>query len=135
MVVAIAWLAVGCGSHDAGGSCTYQGHVYAIGDVAPAGDGCNHCTCTMSGMSCTKLACADAGTDAPPGTCTAEGGCPSGPACGAVCCGAGERCDNGTCRCGTGSACPSGDSCEAAGPAGGDACGVICCGATGPCPQ
>jgi len=127
-----------CGSDDSGGTlCSYNGHEYALGDVFPAGDGCNSCTCTATGASCTKLACADAGADADPGFCGATGGCPqgAGPACGAVCCAIGERCDNGVCKCGSLPACGAGDNCEAPGPIGGDRCGSICCGASGPCPQ
>lgn len=134
----ILGLLAACGSDDSGGAvCSYNGHDYSLNEVFPAGDGCNSCTCTATGASCTKLACADAGADADPGFCGGTGGCPagSGPACGAVCCAVGERCDNGVCKCGSLPACGSGDSCEAPGPIGGNLCGSICCGASGPCPQ
>jgi hypothetical protein len=125
---------VGCGD-DSTTTCTYNGTTYALGDTFPRGDNCNHCTCTEGGIECTKLACVDGGIDANLGACAPTGGCPDGPACGVVCCGRGERCDNGTCYCGFNPACGDGDACEAAGPIGGDACGSICCGRSGPCPQ
>lgn len=127
-----------CGGDDSGGTCTYDGHVYAIGDTFPSGDGCNSCSCTDQGVACTARACApDGGVDDanPAALCAPSGGCPSGPACGVFCCDQGERCENNMCRCGTNAACTAGNSCEAAGPIGGDACGSICCGASGPCPQ
>lgn len=115
-------------------ACTYNGHGYKVGEVFPAGDGCNACTCGDQGVSCTKQACRDAGTDADPNSCAASGGCPSGVACGLVCCGAGERCTGGACECGTGSACTDGNTCQAGGPLGSNSCGVTCCGATRVCP-
>ena len=133
IVVAVVF-AFGCSSHDAA-PCAYNGHTYALGDEYPAGDGCNSCTCTADGSSCTKRACSDAGVDANPMSCAASGGCPQGPACGVYCCGFGEKCVLGACKCGSAAACGQGDQCEAPGPIGGDACGSLCCGATGPCPQ
>jgi hypothetical protein len=129
-------LVAGCGGDDAGGTCSYNGHTYAVGDMFPSGDGCNSCSCTSSGVACTERACADdGGIDANPASCAPSGGCLDGPVCGAICCDRGERCDNGVCKCGANAACGTGDSCEAPGPIGTDACGSICCGASGPCPQ
>lgn len=115
-------------------ACRYNGTSYALGDVFPAGDGCNSCTCTASGPNCTTLACVDGGVDANPLSCGAFGGCPEGPVCGTLCCKSGERCVNGTCQCGMGPACTGGNTCERGGPVGGDQCGTVCCGVTGPCP-
>jgi hypothetical protein len=128
---------VACDGSDKGGAaCVYMGTSHAVGDVFPASDNCNSCMCTAGGVSCTALACPDAGTvDANPLSCTASGGCLEGPACGTQCCGHGERCVNGTCQCASNPACINGNSCEGIGPVGGDQCGTICCGATGPCPQ
>jgi hypothetical protein len=68
--------------------------------------------------------------------CGASGGCPTGPSCGGICCAAGERCDNGTCHCGSAAACVVGEICATGGPIGGPGmCGTICCGGAGnPCP-
>lgn len=135
--IALATLLVlfACDDHGKGGAaCVYNGMPYAIGDVFPAGDGCNSCTCTASGASCTALGCVDGGVDPTPAACAPSAGCPEGPVCGALCCGAGERCVNGTCQCGGRPACGSGDSCEGVGPIGVDRCGAVCCGVTGPCP-
>lgn len=138
--IALATLLVLLACNDGGKSrdavCVYNGTTYAVGDEFPAGDGCNSCMCTASGAVCTALACADGGVgvDANPMSCAPFGGCSAGPVCGALCCGAGERCENGACRCGSQAACGSGDSCERGGPAGGDSCGTFCCGASGPCP-
>jgi hypothetical protein len=124
----------GCAAHDkAGDVCAYHGTSYAIGDVFPAGDGCNSCTCSASGVSCTALACTDGGV-ADPASCVMSGGCPEGPVCGALCCGRGERCVNGSCQCGSKPACTGGDMCASIGPTGLDRCGVLCCGVTGVCP-
>lgn len=136
--IAVAILFLLCACDDDGareGACVHDGTPHALGEVFPAGDGCNSCTCTSSGVACTAVACSDAGVDANPMSCAAFGGCPEGPACGAICCSSGERCVNGACRCGITAGCGSGDTCEAAGPTGGDRCGVVCCGRTGPCPQ
>lgn len=71
--------------------------------------------------------------------CGPTGMCPSGPACGPLCCAAGESCDNGTCHCGGGGggACAGTSICASAGPvrSGANGCGTICCGGgAGPCP-
>ena len=130
IVVALA----GCETGTGGRACRYEGRNYDIGDTFPAGDGCNTCMCTEAeGVACTEIACLD--PDADPASCAPSGGCPSGPACDAVCCGAGEACFNGECQCGDSAACGEGDTCEALGPVGGDACGAVCCGVSGPCPQ
>ncbi|HVV87214.1 MAG TPA: hypothetical protein VHE35_29440, partial [Kofleriaceae bacterium] len=76
----------------------------------------------------------DAAVDAGRATCTPAGGCALGPPCGNRCCGAGEHCEAGECRCGGRPACMVGDHCAAPGPIGDNACGSICCGASGPCP-
>jgi hypothetical protein len=115
----------------------YGGRTYVVGESFPATDGCNSCSCTAQGVACTALACVptDGGVDADPAYCGATNGCPVGPACGAVCCGQGEKCESGVCRCGGGAACGDGNTCEAAGPLGAELCGSICCGSSGPCPQ
>ena len=135
-LLVIVVIVAGCSDDGKGGGiCHYQDHDYTIGETWPAGDNCNDCTCTASGFTCTARPC-QAPPDADPATlCQARGTCMKGPPCGAVCCGAGERCAGGVCMCGTQAACTGGNTCEAAGPIGGDACGSICCGATGPCPQ
>jgi hypothetical protein len=124
---------VGCADHDKVDACVYHGTSYAIGDVFPAGDGCNACTCSASGLSCTAVTCTDGGVP-DPASCVASGGCPAGPVCGVLCCGRGERCVNGTCQCGSKAACTGGDMCASVGPSGLDRCGVLCCGVTGVCP-
>jgi len=137
IALAMLLVLVACGDDGKGGNaaCLYNGTSYSLGDVFPAGDGCNSCTCMASGPSCTALACGDGGVDANPLSCGGFGGCPEGPVCGALCCNSGERCVNGTCQCGTKPACGGGDSCEGVGPLGSDRCGTLCCGVTGPCPQ
>jgi hypothetical protein len=136
----LSWVLVAvaaCGDDSNVFTCEYAGETYRIGDRFPSTDGCNSCSCTHSGISCTALACVpnDALFDADPAYCGPTNGCPVGPACGSICCGPGERCTNGVCQCGTGAACTSGNRCEAAGPVGQDGCGSVCCGASGPCPQ
>ncbi len=128
--------AAGCGGEEVS-TCEYLGQRYVVGDRFPAGDGCNQCECTTTGVACTEIACFDGGVDvdADPASCQPSDGCAAGPTCGGVCCDRGERCVEGACRCGTGEACAPGDSCEAAGPVGGDGCGAVCCGESGPCPQ
>jgi hypothetical protein len=135
-LVLLAFLA-GCPEHGMGGEgmCVVNGHPHQIGEVFPAGDGCNTCTCTASGPSCTKQACPDvltleAGTSA---GCEPSGGCPSGPACDATCCKSGERCVSGVCMCAGHAACTLGDMCTSP-IVSQDGCGSVCCGATGPCP-
>lgn len=131
----VAITVAGCDERGSRPTCDDDGVTHEVGDVWPAGDGCNSCTCTESGAACTRLACLDGGVDANPASCEPSSGCPQGPACGTTCCGSGEKCVGGTCMCGSAPACGAGDSCAAAGPIGGDACGAICCGANGPCPQ
>jgi hypothetical protein len=78
-----------------------------------------------------------AGADLSGGMCAPANGCPTGPLCGNVCCGTGERCDNGQCLCGTtGKACLPGEICSSGGPTMGlGECGIVCCGLPGnPCP-
>lgn len=140
-------LLAGC-SDDGAGTCAFNGATFVAGETFPSGDGCNSCTCTGSGVECTNASCSDAGVDAAaidagldasvdakPATCEPNSSCTTGPLCGTKCCNAGERCDNGTCYCGTGPACGIGDRCESAGPISDNNCGTICCGASGPCPN
>jgi len=137
LVVFAATVVMACGD-DGGGNaqtCRYQDHDYAVGETWPAGDNCNDCTCTATGFECTARPCAAPPDADPTIACHPSGTCANGPACGASCCASGERCEGGTCLCGTSPACGAGDTCEAPGPLGGDACGSICCGASGPCPQ
>ncbi len=96
--VLIALLAAaGCGGEEVS-TCDYLGQRYVVGDRFPAGDGCNQCECTPTGVACTEIACFDGGVDvdADPASCQASDGCAEGPACGGVCCDRGERCDDGT---------------------------------------
>ncbi len=126
-------------SDDRDRDCTHLGRTYRSGDIFPAGDGCNSCSCTDGEVACTLIGCdpgdAGVGDGAPAAACAPTLGCPAGPACNGLCCGAGERCNNGTCACGPNAACGANDGCEAAGPISQDQCGSICCGASGPCPQ
>ncbi|HEY5920330.1 MAG TPA: hypothetical protein VIV11_01610, partial [Kofleriaceae bacterium] len=60
-------------------------------------------------------------------------GCTEGPSCNGMCCGRGEACDGGVCRCNGGIRCTSGDTCQAAlGEP--DQCGTTCCGGPTLCP-
>jgi hypothetical protein len=113
--------------------CVWNGQTYQLGQVFPAGDGCNSCSCEPDGVACTLIACEvpDAG---PPSACTPTGICVDGPRCGDVCCDVGEACLDGACSCGGGMACAPGDTCVSGGPVGGDVCGSFCCGESGPCP-
>lgn len=54
---------LGCTMPDPG-TCSYNGHVYHVGDSFPADDGCNSCSCLTGGVvTCTERACApDGGT-------------------------------------------------------------------------
>lgn len=142
IIVTLVLLLSGCwiysdddGDDGANGSCEWMGRTYDEGDRFPAGDNCNTCFCDDGMVACTLIACFDGGTPDAAGACQPTQGCPSGPACGGICCDQGEQCVNGACLCGQNPSCGAGDTCEAAGPVGGDACGAICCGASGPCPQ
>ncbi len=67
--------------------------------------------------------------DVPASSCDPSAVCSAGPQCGAVCCAAGEHCDNGTCMCGASAACLTGDYCVSGGPiAPAAGCGALCCG-------
>lgn len=130
----IALVLVACDDKGSRPTCEFNGSEFEIGEVFPAGDGCNSCSCTESGVQCTRQACFDGGIDGDPQSCAPSNGCPEGPSCNAICCGVGEKCVGGTCMCGGSPACGAGDACSAAGPIGGDSCGSICCGTSGPCP-
>ena len=130
--MALAVFGAACGDDGGARTCSYADHVYMIGDHFPSDDGCNECSCTPEGVGCTARACAP--NDAGVAICGASGGCTEGPACGAYCCGIGERCENGTCQCGSGAACEVNDVCASAGPGSADQCGTVCCGQSGPCP-
>ncbi|AKT37494.1 hypothetical protein [Chondromyces crocatus] len=44
--------------NDSGGTCTYEGTTYEVGDSFPASDGCNGCGCSEGGhVFCTLKAC------------------------------------------------------------------------------
>ncbi|MCA9679126.1 MAG: hypothetical protein KC464_29120, partial [Myxococcales bacterium] len=82
LLIGVMAVVAGCGGDDGGAPCSYGGRTYPVGAVFPAGDGCNSCSCTASGVACTELACAfDGGVDADPASCAAAGGCPAGPTC------------------------------------------------------
>jgi hypothetical protein len=59
----------GPGTADGSFGCTYNGVQYTAGETFPSTDGCNSCTCTMSGVACTDRACIP------------EAGAGDGPAC------------------------------------------------------
>ncbi|XP_064384618.1 kielin/chordin-like protein [Halichondria panicea] len=47
--------------------CNYNENVYQVGDVFPADDGCNKCTCSSGGLvACTKIFCPEPTTEPPP---------------------------------------------------------------------
>ncbi len=76
----------------------------------------------------SDLASVDSGTH----TCVGfGGGCLTGVSCGSGCCGSGEWCDSGTCRCGNDVACTGLNHCGGATLGGGLGCGTTCCGALG----
>jgi len=138
-MVAIGWVLAACGGEDRSPALceTPDGRVYKSGDFFPAGDGCNTCQCEPEGSppggyGCTLIGCHDAG---PPRLCEPVAGtaCTLGPACGDGCCGQGEQCVEGVCRCGDGAACGEGEICGSAEPIGPDGCGVTCCPPEGPC--
>ena len=78
----------GCSDPSGPVQCDYKGTFYDDGEVFPAGDGCNTCTCNPSGLTpgtwrCSLIACQDAGagtaadlaTSTPfPASCEGEGG-------------------------------------------------------------
>lgn len=131
----MALLAAGCTEHGKGGgeACIFMGVGHLVGDVFPAGDGCNFCDCEPGNVvQCSMDVCNDGGT-AP--VCGPDGNCPEGPSCGPFCCRSGEHCEAGQCLCGQGPACAGNDFCASGGPAmGGGTCGSICCGESAPCP-
>lgn len=54
--------------------CEYQGQGLQLGEMVPAGDGCNDCTCLSSGrMDCTERACNPVGPPPPPDAGTSPG--------------------------------------------------------------
>jgi len=65
--------------------------------------------------------------------CQPSGACSTGVSCNSSCCGPGEQCVNGVCKCGSGSACSGGNTCQSV-VAQPDQCGTVCCGVS-PCPQ
>ena len=134
LVPLIAMVALGCTEHGKGGGvfCSFMGMTHAPGDIFPAGDGCNSCSCDGDGnVDCTTEFCIDGGMG---GVCAPSDGCPSGPFCNGACCNAGEMCLGGQCTCAGNPPCTNGDFCAAGGPQGMDQCGSVCCGQTGPCP-
>lgn len=40
-----------------GGTCLYNGQTYNVGDSYKSQDGCNSCSCTATGSTCTLMAC------------------------------------------------------------------------------
>lgn len=79
-LLVLAFVLAACGGDDdtGPGTCTYQGMTYALGDTFPEGDGCNSCSCTDHGVTCTIIFCGpdgDAGIDADPASCGVSG-CP-----------------------------------------------------------
>lgn len=47
----------GPGVSSGGPTCSYGDDIYHVGDHFRAGDGCNTCTCTATGIDCTKSIC------------------------------------------------------------------------------
>jgi hypothetical protein len=152
---------VACGGEGHGGAavCLFHGTVYEPGEVFPAGDGCNSCTCSTASVP-ASVECSNS-SDCPggmpdPESCLPSGGCPEGPACGVHCCGFGEKCVGGACTC-NGATCTEGEFCQGGGgpvPGGGEddgsgggggvpnvdgprgalGCGTACCNFEQPCP-
>ena len=82
----------------------------------------------------TMIACTKPAVDTT--TCTTTtNACPNGAvACGARCCGQGESCVDGQCRCGDGTHCPGDGGCFSSGnPSVPTGCGDVCCDSTTPC--
>jgi hypothetical protein len=156
---------VACGGEGHGGAavCLFHGNVYEPGEVFPAGDGCNACTCSTStvpaSVECSFNDCPNPGVPDPE-SCLPSGGCPEGPACGAHCCNFGEKCVGGTCTCNGQARCGNDESCgnggivedgSGSGMGGGgggtggpgvpgvpndqNGCGAACCSFGEPCPQ
>src|SRR5262245_66137552 len=67
----------------------------------------------------------DAVPDALYSQCRPSGNCTDGPACGGVCCGPGEQCISGVCKCGQEPACTGGDTCQSGGPMLPAVCGSV----------
>jgi hypothetical protein len=123
--------------------CTRENGLYigGDGDGGVTGDGgddasmCQGCTDAGHDLRMPDLA---RPADLAGAMCGASGGCLVGPSCGGICCAAGERCENGVCRCGTNKACGVGEICASGGPQpgpGSTQCGFTCCGGAGnPCP-
>jgi hypothetical protein len=56
-----------CDGGDFADGCDYQGVRHPTGEVFPAGDGCNTCSCTVElGLQCSIVACPTAPTTARP---------------------------------------------------------------------
>jgi hypothetical protein len=130
LLAAVVACLVGCGRLEFDPlpvPCSHADTLLEPGDSYPLGDGCNACTCATDGtFECTTQTCGpqpDAGAIDPEFACGPTGGCPVGPACGPVCCNAGESCEAGKCQCGTGNKCESGFACEQ--PISGN-CGTTC---------
>jgi hypothetical protein len=53
-------------SDSSSSTCSYEGQSYAHGASFPAADGCNTCSCSASGVACTKMACLQCNPPAEP---------------------------------------------------------------------
>jgi len=55
--------ATGCADAgaDTATTCDHAGKPYSLGATFPADDGCNTCSCVPGGITCTEIACQDAG--------------------------------------------------------------------------
>lgn len=47
----------GGGGNGGSGTCSYDGHMYKVGESFKDTDGCNTCSCTEMGVACTLIAC------------------------------------------------------------------------------